>query len=144
MAPFTRFVAAALLVAAALWKSAPAYACEPIDAGAPSVAGATSKDVAERSVALISINGQGPFRFIIDTGANRSVLSRALAARLGLVPSGEDVVHSIDGAETAKLVNIESLSFGTLRLSRGQQAIKVEEKVRRPRNVMTEAIPKKA
>ena len=33
---------------------------------------------------------------------------------------------------------------GTLGLSRGQQAIKVEEKVRRPRNVMSEAIPKKA
>jgi flagellar motor switch protein FliM len=33
---------------------------------------------------------------------------------------------------------------GTLGLSRGQQAIKVDERVRRPRNVMVESIPKKA
>jgi len=33
---------------------------------------------------------------------------------------------------------------GTLGLSRGQQAIKVDERVRRPRNVMTENVPKKA
>lgn len=123
MAPFIRFAAAALLVAGAVSKAAPARACEPLDPGAPSVAGATTKDAAGRAVALISINGQGPFRFIIDTGANRSVLSRALATRLGLAPSGEGVVHSIDGAELAMLVNVESLSFGALRLSRGDTPV---------------------
>jgi predicted aspartyl protease len=119
MVRFVRFVAASLLVAGAVLKATPARACEPLDPGAPSVAEATSKDAAGRAVALISINGQGPFRFIIDTGANRSVLSRALATRLGLAPSGEGVVHSIDGAVSAMMVNVESLSFGALRLSRG-------------------------
>ena len=51
------------------------------------------------------------------------MLSRALATRLGLAPSGEDVVHSIDGEEPAMLVNVESLSFGTLRLSRGDTPV---------------------
>jgi predicted aspartyl protease len=123
MARFIRFVAAALLVAGAVSKAAPARACEPLDPGAAGVAGATTKDSAGRAVALININGQGPFRFIIDTGANRSVLSRALATRLGLAPSGEDVVHSIDGAEPAMLVNVDSLSFGTLRLSSGDTPV---------------------
>lgn len=123
MARFIGFVAAALLGAGALSKTAPARGCEPLDPDAASVAGVTTKDTAGRAVAPISINGQGPFRFIIDTGANRSVLSQALAARLGLVPSGEDVVHSIDGAEPAKLVNVESLSFGALRLSSGDTPV---------------------
>ncbi len=101
----------------------PARACEPLDPDAPSVAGATTKDAAGRAVAPISINGQGPFSFIIDTGANRSVLSQALATRLGLTPAGVGVVHSIDGAQPATLVNVESLSFGTLRLSRGDTPV---------------------
>lgn len=123
MARFIRFVAAALLGAGALSKTAPARACEPLETGTPGVAGATTKDTAGRAVAQISINGQGPFRFIIDTGANRSVLSRALAARLGLAASGEGVVHSIDGEVPAMLVNVDSLSFGDLRLSSGDTPV---------------------
>ena len=119
MARFLKVAAAALLVAGAEWMAAPARACEPLDPDASGVAGATTKDAAGRAVALISINDQGPFRFIIDTGANRSVLSKALATRLGLAPSGEGVVHSILGAEPTMLVNVESLSFGALRLSSG-------------------------
>ena len=123
MARFLKVATAALLVAGAEWMAAPVRACEPLDPDAPSVAGATSHDAAGRAVALISINGQGPFRFIIDTGANRSVLSKALATRLGLAPSGEGVVHSIIGAEPAMLVNVESLSFGALHLSRGDTPV---------------------
>jgi predicted aspartyl protease len=123
MARFITFVAAALLGAVALSKSAPARACEPLVSGTPGIAGATTKDTVGRAVAPISINGQGPFRFIIDTGANRSVLSQALATRLGLAPSGEGVVHSIDGAEPAMLVNVESLSFGAFQLSRGDTPV---------------------
>jgi predicted aspartyl protease len=119
MARISRVIAVGLLGAIALSPLAPLRACEPLERGAPAVAAATGRDTAGRAVAAININGQGPFRFIIDTGANRSVLSKALAARLGLAASGEDVVHSIDGAERATLVNVESLSFGALPLSRG-------------------------
>jgi predicted aspartyl protease len=122
MTRFIRFAGAALLVAGPVF-SVPASACEALDPDARSVAGTTTRDTAGRAVALIHINGQGPFRFIIDTGANRSVLSQALATRLGLVPSGEDVVHSIDGAQSAPLVNVESLSFGALHLSRGDTPV---------------------
>jgi predicted aspartyl protease len=103
--------------------AAPASACEPLAPGTSSVIGATSKDGAGRAVALVNINGQGPFRFIIDTGANRSVLSQSLATQLGLAHSGIGVVHSVDGAEPAMLVNVESLSFGALHLSGGETPV---------------------
>jgi predicted aspartyl protease len=122
MTRFIRFAGAALLVAGTAFN-VPAPACERLDPDRPGVAGTTTKDAAGRAVALISINGQGPFRFIIDTGANRSVLSQALATRLGLAPSGEDVVHSIDSAQPATLVHVESLSFGALHLSRGDTPV---------------------
>ena len=119
MTRYLEVATAVLLVVGAEWISAPVRACEPLDPGAVGVASATRKDDAGRSVALINVNGQGPFRFIIDTGANRSVLSSALAAQLGLAPSGEGVVHSIDSVATATLVKVDSLSFGNLRLSHG-------------------------
>lgn len=112
-----------LLAAGTAGMAAPASACAPVAPGASSVTGATRKDDAGRAVALIHINGQGPFRFIIDTGANRSVISQALATRLGLEHSGEGLVHSVDGAELAKLVNLESLSLGALRLSSGETPV---------------------
>jgi predicted aspartyl protease len=123
MARILEVVSAALLVAAPAWFAAPASACNSLAPGASSDPGATRKDGSGRAVALVNINGQGPFRFIVDTGANRSVVSEALAARLGLVHAGEDVVHSIDGAQLASLVNIDSLSFGALRLSGGETPV---------------------
>jgi predicted aspartyl protease len=123
MARLLEVAAVALLAAAPAWMSAPASGCDPLAAGTSSVTGGTSKDGAGRAVALVNINGQGPFRFIVDTGANRSVLSEALAARLGLANSGVGVVHSIDGAQTANMVNVDSLSFGALRLSGGETPV---------------------
>jgi predicted aspartyl protease len=123
MARFIISASAVFLIAGTTWIAAPARACEPLVAGAASAAGAISKDLAGRAVARISINGQGPFRFIIDTGANRSVLSQALATRLGLAPSGEGLVHSIDSATPTQLVNVDSLSFGALRLSSGDTPV---------------------
>jgi predicted aspartyl protease len=120
---FVRFMVAALLGAGALSQPVPARACEPLDAGAPGVAGDTTEDAVGRAVAPIRVNGQGPFHFIIDTGANRSVLSQALATRLGLAPSGQGVVHSIVDAEAATLVDVESLSFGALHLSGGDTPV---------------------
>jgi predicted aspartyl protease len=122
MARFLNVVAVASLLAGPAWMAAPASACEPLDS-VTSVTAATSSDGAGRAVALIHINGQGPFRFVIDTGANRSVLSQALATRLGLERSGEGMVHSVDGAELAMLVNVDSLSFGDLRLSGGDTPV---------------------
>jgi predicted aspartyl protease len=123
MARFLKVATVALSIAALAWMAAPASACDPLAPGASSVTGATSKDGSGRAVALIHINGQGPFRFIVDTGANRSALSQALAARLGLTNSGVGMVHSIDGAQLANLVNVESLSFGALRLSGGDTPV---------------------
>jgi predicted aspartyl protease len=123
MARFIKVVAVVLLATGPAWMSTASRACESLASGSPGVTGATSKDTAGRAVALISINGEGPFRFILDTGANRSVLSQALATRLGLPYSGVGVVHSVVGAEPAALVNVESISFGTLRLSGGETPV---------------------
>lgn len=79
--------------------------------------GSTGSDRLGRVVAPISVNGQGPFRFIVDTGANRSVLSQALADRLGLTPDGTSEVHSVHGVTIAPLTHVTSLQYANLVLS---------------------------
>ena len=123
MARFLEVATVVLLGMGALTTPTHLRACEPLDLATPGVAGTTTEDTTGRAVAPIRINGQGPFRFIIDTGANRSVISQALAARLGLALSGEDVVHSILGANAAKMVSVDSLSFGALHLSSGDTPV---------------------
>jgi predicted aspartyl protease len=123
MARFRNVVTVALLVAGSAWMAPPAGACDPVEPGTSSATGTTRKDGAGRAVALIKVNGQGPFRFILDTGANRSVLSQSLATRLGLVHSGVDLVHSVAGAEPAMLVDVESISFGAFHLSSGKTPV---------------------
>ncbi len=88
----------------------------PAAEGAPGVAesGSTRVDRARRVVVPVMVNGQGPFRFIVDTGANRSAISRGLAERLGLTPHAIGDVHSIDGVTSAPLVNVDSIQYGQL------------------------------
>ena len=60
----------------------------------------------------VRINDAGPFRFLVDSGADRSVIGTALAARLRL-PAGEIVrVQGMAGVATVQTVTIERLLLG--------------------------------
>jgi len=78
--------------------------------------GPTRSDRLGRVVAPVWVNGQGPFRFIVDTGANRSAVSQALADRLGLMAEGTGEVHSVHGVSTAPMTQVDSLQYGPLSL----------------------------
>ncbi len=54
-------------------------------------------DAAQRLTVEVEINDQGPFPFMIDTGANSSAISRDLAMRLGLSIQGKVMLHGIAG-----------------------------------------------
>lgn len=84
-----------------------------------------------RVVAPVSVNGQGPFRFILDTGANRSVLSPKLAATLGLVPlEGESIrVQGVTGSALLPAVTVDTLQAGELLLVRNQRVPVLAETV---------------
>ncbi len=86
-------------------------------------AGPTRNDRVGRVVAPVSVNGEGPFRFIVDTGANRSVVSERLAARLGLAPDGDGLVHSVYGVASAPFADVRALSYGTLALPSGRMPV---------------------
>jgi hypothetical protein len=60
----------------------------------------------------VRINDQGPFRFRVDSGADRSVVGSGLADRLQL-PAGEDVrLQGMAGQATVRTAIIERLLLG--------------------------------
>jgi hypothetical protein len=74
----------------------------------------TGADAAARVTAPVLINGQGPYQFVVDTGANHSVLASEVAAPLDLPTAGRAGVHGIAGVEPAETVLVRSLTIGTL------------------------------
>ena len=68
-------------------------------------------------VAPMMVNGAGPFRFIVDTGANRSAVSQALADRLGLTAVGMGDVNTVSGVISAPMTNVAAFNYGGVELA---------------------------
>jgi predicted aspartyl protease len=106
-----RIIALVLLLAA----GAPAYAQERV--ADPPVAPAEELAFADRDTRMtvpVSVAGAGPYAFVVDTGAQRSVISRQLANTLGL-PAGRRIrLIAISGADEVDTVVVPSLSVGPL------------------------------
>lgn len=60
----------------------------------------------------VKVNGKGPFRFVIDTGADRSVIAEDVAQALHLPVGHEVVVQGIVRAVPAQSVPVSDLRFG--------------------------------
>ncbi|HTI67288.1 MAG TPA: retroviral-like aspartic protease family protein [Caulobacteraceae bacterium] len=75
------------------------------------------EDRFRRLTAPVMINGQGPFDFVVDTGANRSVISEELAARLQLPPGRPTMVHGITGVRAADTVKVATFNLGVRQAS---------------------------
>lgn len=69
-------------------------------------------DVAKRVTAPVYLNRQGPYEFVVDTGANRSVVAAELSAPLGLARGQSSPVHGIAGVEPAPTAVIDRLAVG--------------------------------
>jgi predicted aspartyl protease len=64
----------------------------------------TLTDLYRRMTAPVLVNGQGPFPFVVDTGANRTVISAELANRLSLVRGAAEPVNGAAGVQMAPTV----------------------------------------
>jgi predicted aspartyl protease len=76
----------------------------------------TTHDHAGRVVVAATVNGKGPFRFIVDTGATHSTITPDLARALGLQPTklSTIVVNGITGTAQVSAVTLDRLQTGDL------------------------------
>lgn len=103
----------------------------PVVTPDPEYALPTRVDRVGRVLAPVRVNGQGPFRFILDTGANRSVLSPKVAAALKLEPASEKPisVHGVTGSAILPAVVVDTLQAGDLILVRNRRMPVLSESV---------------
>ena len=78
----------------------------------------TTHDHIGRVVVPVKINGQGPFRFIVDTGANHSTISPELVRVLALKTGSQSLItlDGITGAAQVTYVSVDRLQAGDLTL----------------------------
>jgi hypothetical protein len=111
-----RQAAAGLLAAAAALPAARAFGqamppdAAPIDETPTAVT--AGEDGFEHMTAPVSINGKGPFNFLIDTGANVSCVSTTVAKQLMLDALEPTKVHTVVGARERQAVLINHLQVG--------------------------------
>jgi len=72
----------------------------------------TREDRYEHMLAPVSINGQGPFHFLLDTGANVSCISHRLMERLDLKSGETAPVHTVVGVRDRPIVVLDQLTVG--------------------------------
>ena len=80
---------------------------------------ATSPRPTRQTLALVPvfIDGHGPLPFALDTGASRSLISSALAGRLGLPRRGSaGMLQGVTGAASAENFAVASWRAGTVSL----------------------------
>lgn len=64
-------------------------------------------------VIQVTIEGQGPFRFLLDTGSSRSAVTPETARRLGRTAAGYTLVVTPGGQSRRALIAIRNLAVGS-------------------------------
>ncbi|MEL7721687.1 retroviral-like aspartic protease family protein [Citromicrobium bathyomarinum] len=116
MAAFTAHAAILALVAMSFAEPAQppevAAAALPEDAAPPAIERVRLReDGNDRLTVPVTIDGSGPYDFLIDTGAQGTILSNRLTGALGMIPSGSATIVSTAGRARVETVRIDSLVF---------------------------------
>ena len=121
---WTAMLAAPLLVGAGQ-PTVPPPATAPAETAAPAD-GLTSEitpfiqpfdlDATRRMAVQVRVAGQGPFSFLVDTGAERTIIARELADRLGLVEGGKLRMATIGGSATVPSFRVATLQMTDLHM----------------------------
>ena len=68
-------------------------------------------DPHQRMTVPVRLGGRGPYRFLVDTGADRTAVSTALAAELGLAAGRNATLHSVTGTSQVATANVPRLEM---------------------------------
>lgn len=62
----------------------------------------------------VSVQGSGPYRFLVDTGAEATVVSEELANTLALPSAGQAMIVGMASEKLAELVEVDNLRIGEM------------------------------
>jgi predicted aspartyl protease len=118
---FVKYGASSLAVASILAK---AQTASPPFAGVGSAITAAPErestpinaatDAASHLRVDVRINGNGPYHFVVDTGAERTIVASEVAVELGLSHGEKVVLKSVVRAVLTDTVSIRTMTFGSI------------------------------
>jgi hypothetical protein len=85
-----------------------------VEAREPRYVSPTRRDQIGRIWAPVFINGRGPFRLVLDTGASHSAVTAMVALALG-IPTDQSppvLLRGVTGSATVPTIRVDSLSVG--------------------------------
>lgn len=110
------FLALMILASPSALEAQPAATQLQAVSGIPKVDGTTQtedvrfkNDRSDRMTVPVRLSGAGPFQFLVDTGADRTAISRELAGRLGLANGDVASIHTVTGVSTVSTANVPDL-----------------------------------
>lgn len=59
----------------------------------------------------VTIHGQGPFRFLVDTGSQATVVTPRVTMALGLIPTGRAIFVAMASRTAVDTVTLDGLEF---------------------------------
>ncbi len=77
----------------------------------------------DRMTVPVRLGGKGPFRFLVDTGANRTVVSTAIAAAMGLSNGPVAKLHSVSGTSLVRTAHVPQLELSRDRVRSVEAAL---------------------
>ena len=94
----------------------PVAGAEPIDRTTQTDDVKMKQDVDERMTVPVMLAGSGPYRFLVDTGADRTAVSRDVAERLRFARQAPVMLHSVSGATAVETATIPLLELDRKRV----------------------------
>jgi predicted aspartyl protease len=101
------------ILAATATAATTADTADPLQAPGDSELIQLQRERNERVTVPVTIKGQGPFHFMVDTGAQATVVSDVLADRLGLTDRSAAILVGIASKAPVETTEIPSLGLGT-------------------------------
>src|SRR5688572_3093784 len=77
--------------------------------GADTTQLAVKEDLDERMTVPVRLGGSRPFRFLVDTGADRTSVSFEIARELGLAERPKAMLHSATGQSMVRMAHLPEL-----------------------------------
>ena len=71
-------------------------------------------DAASHLMVDVHIDGKGPYHFVVDTGADRTILASEVAVELGLSHGQEVILKGVVRAVLTETVSIRTMTFGSI------------------------------
>ena len=120
---FSHWLAAAMMVGGTTAMAEPQHLqievtpTQEIDRTTTTDEVAMQRDIGDRMTVAVQVADRGPYRFLVDTGSERTVISRQLAQRLQLESGKNAILHSVVGVNNVDTVFIPKLQISSNTIS---------------------------